>query len=148
MFRLALLLAATLPVVVVHAPRADLTLEVARTEAQREYGLMNRVTIAPHTGMIFVFERDEPVEFWMKDTLVPLDMIFVAADGTVRRVYASVAVVKPSLPDGKIPREPGAGKYVIELRSGEAALDGIVTGTKLDLRGVPAGAPDDPTTGP
>ena len=124
MFNLAAILALTLPAVVVHAPHADLTLEVAHTEAQREYGLMNRAAIPPHTGMIFVFDHDEPVEFWMKDTLVPLDMIFVAADGTVRRVYANVAVVKPDLPDAEIPREPGTGKYVIELRSGEAAADG------------------------
>lgn len=148
MFNLAATLAFTLPAVIVHAPHADLTLEVARTESQREYGLMNRATIPSHTGMIFVFGSDEPVAFWMKDTLVPLDMIFVAADGTVRRIYANVAVVKPSLPDADIPREPGTAKYVIELRSGEAAADGIVTGMKLDLHGVPAGAPDDPTTGP
>ncbi len=54
----AAVLALTLPVVTVHAPRADLTLEVARTEAQRETGLMNRTALPPHTGMIFVFERD------------------------------------------------------------------------------------------
>ncbi len=89
-----MVLALLLPTVVVHAPRADLTLEVARTEAQREHGLMDRTAIAPHTGMIFVFERRRrPSNFWMKDTLVPLDMIFIAADGTVRRVFANVPVV-------------------------------------------------------
>ena len=51
------MLAAALPTIVVQAPHADLTLEVARTEAQREYGLMNRKPVPPHTGMIFVFER-------------------------------------------------------------------------------------------
>ncbi len=60
---------------------------------QREQGLMDRTYVPEHTGMIFVFDGDAPVEFWMKDTLVPLDMIFVAADGTVRRVYANVPVV-------------------------------------------------------
>ena len=51
----------------------------------------------------------------MKDTLVPLDMIFVAADGAVRRVYANVPVVARSLDDDAIPRESGDAKYVIEL---------------------------------
>jgi len=136
-FRIAALLAIILPTVVMRAPRADLTLEVARTEPERERGLMNRATLPPHTGMIFVFDRDAPVEFWMKDTLVPLDMVFVAADGTVRRVFAGVKVVSPSLPDESIPREGGEAKYVIELPAGEAARDGINTGVKLDMRDVP-----------
>jgi uncharacterized protein len=132
-----LVLALSLATVVVHAPRADLTLEVARTEAQREHGLMDRTTIAPHTGMIFVFERDEPVAFWMKDTLVPLDMVFIGADGTVRQIFANVSVVPRSLSDDEIPREAAQAKYVIELAAGEAARDGIVDGVKLDLHGVP-----------
>jgi uncharacterized membrane protein (UPF0127 family) len=86
------ILAAALSTVVVHAPKADLTLEVARTEAQREYGLMNRTSLAPHTGMIFVFPGDGPIDFWMKDTLIPLDMVFIAADGTVRKIYHRVPV--------------------------------------------------------
>jgi uncharacterized protein len=134
------LLALTLPTVVVHAPRADLTLEVARTEAQREHGLMNREALATRAGMIFVFERDEHVDFWMKDTLLPLDMIFIGADGTVRRIYSNVEIVAPTLPDDQIPREGGDAKYVIELNAGEAARDGIGQGVKLDLRDVPPAA--------
>jgi uncharacterized protein len=125
-----------LATVLVHAPKADLTLEAARTPAQQEHGLMDRRYVAPHTGMIFVFERDEPVDFWMKNTLVPLDMIFVAADGTVRRVFADVPVVEPTLPDDRIPREGSQAKYVIELPAGEASKDGIAAGVKLDLHGV------------
>jgi uncharacterized membrane protein (UPF0127 family) len=137
MYNSMLQLVAALATIVVHAPHADLTLEVARTDSQREQGLMNRSQVAPHTGMIFVFDGDGAVAFWMKNTLVPLDMIFVGADGSVRRVFSQVAVVSPALPDGAIPREAGEGKFVIELPSGEAALDGIVAGLKLDLRSVP-----------
>jgi len=136
-FSLASLLAAALQLVVVHAPHADLSLEVARTQSQREYGLMNRTHLSPHTGMIFVFDGDGQIAFWMKDTLVPLDMVFIGADGKVRRVFANVAVVSRTLPDQDIPREAGAAKYVIELPAGEAAKDGIVPGTTLDLHGVP-----------
>jgi len=135
---LAAILALGLPTVVVHAPKADLTLEVARTDAQRERGLMNRTDIAPHTGMIFVFERDEFVSFWMKNTLVPLDMIFAGSDGTVRRVYANVPVLHPQPSDAQIPLEGAQAKYVIELHAGEAAKDGIADGVKIDLQGVPA----------
>jgi uncharacterized protein len=124
-----------LPTITVHAPRADLTLEVARTPAQREHGLMDRTAVPAHTGMLFVFPSDGPLQFWMKRTLVPLDMIFIGADGTVRQVSANVAVVSPTLPDAQIPREAGSGAYVIELAAGEAAKDGIVPGLKLDLQG-------------
>lgn len=134
------LLAATLAAVVVHAPKADLRLDVARTDAQREYGLMNRKSLPSHTGMIFVFPQDDNVAFWMKDTLVPLDMVFVGADGTVRLVDANVPTVPPSLPDAQIPLERGAAKYVIELPAGEASLDGIVTGVRLNLADVPGAA--------
>jgi uncharacterized protein len=120
-----------LPVVVVHAPKADLHLEVARTDPEMERGLMYRTAIAPHTGMLFVFQTDAPVEFWMKNTLVPLDMIFIAADGTVRKIYAGVPAPAPNVPDEKIPREPGVAKYVIELGAGEAQRDGIVRGVRL-----------------
>lgn len=140
MFRIVLFAVAvvTLPSVVVHAPRANLSLEVARTEPQRERGLMYRTSVAPHTGMIFVFDRDDTVAFWMKNTLVPLDMIFVAADGTVRRVFADVPVVARTLPDEKIPFERARGKYVIELGAGEAVRDGVAAGVTLDLHGVPS----------
>jgi uncharacterized protein len=137
MFKVAVLttvVASALATIVVHAPKADLTLEVARTESQREHGLMDRRVVSPHTGMLFVFERDESIDFWMKDTLVPLDMIFVAADGTVRRVFSNVRVVAPTLPDEQIPREGAQAKYVIELAAGEASADGIAAGVKLDLR--------------
>jgi uncharacterized membrane protein (UPF0127 family) len=140
MFKIAVvttMLASALATIVVPAPKANLTLEVARTEAAREHGLMDRRVVSPHTGMLFVFERDEQVDFWMKDTLVPLDMIFIAADGTVRRVFSNVAVVAPALPDEQIPREGAQAKYVIELAAGEASADGIVAGVKLDLRAAP-----------
>ena len=122
-----------LPVVVVRAPNADLRLEVARTPADQERGLMNRAAIAPHSGMLFVFAQDGAVEFWMKNTLVPLDMIFIGADGAVRKIYANVPAAPPSLSDERIPREPGVAKFVIELNAGEAARDGITEGSHLTI---------------
>ncbi|HEX8806794.1 MAG TPA: DUF2079 domain-containing protein [Candidatus Aquilonibacter sp.] len=120
-----------LPAMTVHAPKATLTLQVAMTEDQRETGLMSVTHLPEHTGMVFVFDDDAPVMFWMKDTLVPLDMVFVGADGTVRSVAANVPVVAETTPDDQIPRRSGTGKFVIELPAGEAQKDGIVAGTKL-----------------
>ena len=132
----ALLLAATLnvqhlPAVTVHAPKAALTLQVAKTESQRELGLMNVTSLPRHTGMVFVFDQDAQVEFWMKNTLVPLDMVFVGADGRVRAVAPNVPSTKPDTPDEKIPRRSGTAKYVLELPAGEAAKDGITSGVAL-----------------
>lgn len=120
-----------LPTVTVAAPNAVLTLQIARTEVQRERGLMAYASLPPHTGMVFVFDRDGDVGFWMKDTLIPLDMIFVGNDGVVRSVDADVPVVSPHLPDLQIPIEQGTARYVIELPAGEAATDGIAAGVLL-----------------
>lgn len=136
MFRYLAAIVATLATTVVHAPKANLTLEIARTEAQLERGLMFRQSLPPHSGMIFVFERDEQIAFWMKNTLIPLDMVFIASDGTVRRVFANVPVVPTSTPEDRIPQEQSQARYVIELPAGEAAGDGIAAGVKLDLHGV------------
>ena len=136
MFRYLAAIVAMLATTVVHAPKATLTLEIARTEAQRERGLMFRRSLPPHTGMIFLFERDEQIGFWMKNTLIPLDMVFIASDGTVRRVFANVAVVPANTPDDRIPQEQSQARYVIELPAGEAAGDGIAAGVKLDLHGI------------
>jgi hypothetical protein len=117
-----------LAVTTVQAPKAQLRLQVASTAPQRERGLMGVTHLNAHTGMLFVFEQDAQVAFWMKDTLIPLDMVFVGADGVVRRVYAKVPVVPLSLPDTQIPLEQGKAKYVIELPSGEAEADGLKAG--------------------
>jgi len=125
----------SLAAIAVRAPKALLHLQVARTEPQRERGLMSVTHLPAHTGMIFVFDGDGPVAFWMKDTLIPLDMIFVAPDGTVRRVYAGVPVVPADMADDRIPRETGDAKYVIELPAHEAVADGLSAGVRL--KGLP-----------
>ena len=122
----------SLVTIALQAPRTELRVQVARTEAQRERGLMSVHHLAPHTGMLFVFDADAPVAFWMKDTLIPLDMVFVAPDGTVRKIFARVPVVSPHLADMDIPLEEGKAKFVIELPSGEAAQDGLRAGTRVE----------------
>ena len=88
----------------------------------------------PQTGMIFVFRGgDYEHDFWMKNTLIPLDMVWVLADGVVTTVAAHVPATTVDTHDAKIQHRSGKGSYVIELAAGEAARDGIKPGVRLDL---------------
>src|SRR5205823_3398583 len=121
----------TLQAIWLTAPHAKLRVQVTRTEPQRERGLMGVHKLSAHTGMLFVFDTDAPIEFWMKDTLLPLDMVFIGKDGFVRTVFANVPVVPVDTPDSQIPRRDGIAKYVLELPAGEAARDGFWYGVRI-----------------
>ena len=95
---------------------------------------MYRTALGRHTGMIFVFDRDQPVNFWMKNTLIPLDMVFIAADGRVRTVAANVPASTTKTPEDEIARRAGSAKYVLELGAGEASLDGLTPGNVATVR--------------
>lgn len=127
------------PAITVHAPKATLRLEVADTEKKRENGMMLRRSVPAHTGMVFVFDADSIVGFWMKNTLVPLDMVFIGSDGSVRAVYSRVPASTLQTPDAKVARRDGEAKFVFELAAGEAALDGLVAGAHvIGLQGLRA----------
>lgn len=120
--------------VTVPAPRAPLELVPVTTTAARERGLMCVVRIPPDRGMLFVFTPPERMQgFWMKNTLVALDMVFVRSDGTVSDVAAGVPPTPNGTPDDAVARRGGVGQFVIELAGGQAARHGIVPGTKLAL---------------
>lgn len=122
----------------VSAPKATLVLRVASTFDARAYGLMCVRSLPANGGMLFVFSGgDRPQSFWMKDTLVPLDMVFVAKGGRVTSVASHVPATTVETPDERIPRREGVGSYVIELAAGEAARAGITAGTHLVLPAIP-----------
>jgi uncharacterized membrane protein (UPF0127 family) len=122
----------------VRAPNETLELRIADTVARREYGLMCVRSLPARTGMIFVFnDGDNYRDFWMKNTLIPLDMVWVSKNGRVNDVRANVPSTKVTTPDEKIPHRSGTGTYVIELAAGEAARAGIKPGTTLDVGDVP-----------
>lgn len=121
------------------APRAQLRLAVVATEPLREQGLMHVPTVPANEGMLFAFaDGDKEREFWMKNTITPLDMIWVKANGVVSMVTPNVPATAPGTPDDKVARRAGVGTYVIELRAGAAARSGIAPGVKLVIPTVEA----------
>lgn len=123
----------------IRTSHAVLRLAVAATDAQREHGLMNVRFVPPGQGMIFVFPGgDELRGFWMKDTITPLDMVFVQSDGTISAVSVNVPATPPKTPDDKVARRQGLGKYVIELGAGAAGQLGLLPGSVLAIPPVAA----------
>ena len=117
----------TVPLVIETASGAHrLTVEVAETPEQRERGLMYRETMAADAGMIFDYHEDKQIAMWMKNTILPLDMVFISADGTV------FDVVKGAVPHS-LDLIPSGGKVraVLELNAGIVDALGIRRGDKV-----------------
>ena len=102
--------------------------EVAQSPAQREIGLMHRKTMGPNEGMLFVFEQAAPQCFWMKNTLLPLSIAFLADDGTV----VNIEDMKPQSLDSHCAKEPV--RFALEMNQGWFAKRGIKPGSKLSGR--------------
>ena len=100
--------------------------EIARTPQEQALGLMNRQTLGPDRGMIFPYEPAQPVAFWMKNTLIPLDMIFIRPDGTIGSIAANtVPLSLEPVPSG----EPV--EAVLEIAGGRSAELGLSAGDKV-----------------
>lgn len=105
---------------------ASFSLEVVSTPPLRAQGLMFRRDLAVDSGMIFVFPGMAPRSFWMKDTYIPLDMIFLNDSLEVVSILANVPILNTQ------PRLSGVpAQYVVELKAGTAKSAGIVVGSKL-----------------
>ncbi|MDR7124836.1 DUF192 domain-containing protein [Pseudotabrizicola sp. 4114] len=106
--------------------QARFAVEVADTDATRSRGLMFRETLPRSAGMLFVYESPRRASFWMKNTLIPLDMIFADTTGRVTKVHANAK------PQDTTPIDGGAGvKLVLEINGGLAARLGIVPGAEM-----------------
>ncbi len=100
------------PHIVLSAAGQQLSVEVARTEAERAHGLMGRRDLGPRDGMIFVFDRDDHLTFWMKDTPTPLSIAFVSAEGKV----LEITDMEPF--SEKIIRSRLSARFALEMRQG------------------------------
>lgn len=112
---------------------ASLRIEYATTEAARERGLGGRASIPQDYGMLFVFPRDDYYGFWMKDTLIPLDMFWLDNKGQVISIAQDVAT--STYPDVFYPSAPA--RYVLETAAGFARAHAVATGTPLLLKNFP-----------
>ena len=108
--------------------------EIVDTPAEREIGLMNRESLNEDAGMLFIFESMGYYPFWMKDTLIPLDMIWIDSSGKVVYVYEN------ALPCESDPCEvmspSGDALYVLEVNGGIASEKGIIVGMQTEFIGI------------
>lgn len=118
-----------LPRVKLSAGMHQIDAQVASTPDQRATGLMHRKEMPQHEGMLFVFEQASQQCFWMKNTLLPLSIAFLADDGTI----VNVEEMKPQTLDSHCSAKPV--RYVLEMNTGWFAKKGVKPGAKL------AGAP-------
>ncbi len=105
--------------------------EIADSAAEQSYGLMNRTDLDGNTGMLFVFDYDAPHTFWMKNTLIPLDMIWINKEGQVVYVYENAQPCGDSICNSIIPK--GIARYVLEINGGEVQKLGIKKGDSIAM---------------
>jgi uncharacterized membrane protein (UPF0127 family) len=107
-------------------------IELATDNTQREQGLMYRQTMAPDAGMLFIYERPQPVAMWMENTYIPLDMLFIAADGHI------VNIRQRAVPHSQENiASAGPVLEVLELNGGTVSRLNIKVGDKVTAPGLP-----------
>lgn len=116
----------------------EIAVEIADTEAERAQGLMFRRDLPSGQGMLFIYESPQPVEFWMRNTLIALDMIFIDARGKVRHVHPMAQPLDETGIPGAAPGDAAPERLmVLEVRGGDAARLGIVPGMALSHPALP-----------
>ena len=115
----------------------QVSVEVVDTPSTRQTGLMNRAQLAEDAGMLFLVPKESVLTFWMKDTLIALDMIFIRADMSVAGIVENAAPMTTTTRSVN-----AAAQFVLEVNGGFAARHGIVAGSRVRFENVPA-APKD-----
>jgi len=126
--------AAPMPKVHLSAPQGDIAVEVeiVSTSAQIERGLMYREHLPPDQGMLFLMKEEKNWPFWMRNTLIPLDIIYIAHDMTI------TGIVENAEPRTETLRDVGRPSlFVLEVNGGFSAAHKIAAGTKVQFEGVP-----------
>ncbi len=109
-------------------------LELATTPEERRRGLSNRTSLPADAGMLFVYEEERVLSFWMKDTLIPLDIVFI--DWERRIVDIQTMVPEPDVGMGDLTVYPSAepAMYALEVNAGVAAELGLTVGMVVGFR--------------
>ena len=118
--------AAGLPPVALTINGHKLTAEVAATPEQRAVGLMNRFSLRPDNGMLFVFERPEPLSFWMKNTFIPLSIAFLDDQGRILNIEDMAPQTETTH------WSKGPGLYALEMRKGWFAEREVKAGDRVE----------------
>jgi uncharacterized membrane protein (UPF0127 family) len=118
-----------LPTVVLRAGSATVVAELARSPEEQATGLMFRKTLADGRGMLFVYGDDRRLSFWMKNTLVPLSIAYLAADGTIREIHD---MEPESL---KAVSSTRSVRYALEVPQGWFDRAGLAVGDRFDIPG-------------
>jgi uncharacterized membrane protein (UPF0127 family) len=105
------------------------SVEVARTEEQKRVGLMNRESIGDREGMIFVYESDQHLSFWMKNTTIPLTLAFLSKDGTILQIEELKPLSLRSVMSDR------AARFALELPAGVLEELGVEAGDRVQLPG-------------
>ncbi|HLI17328.1 MAG TPA: DUF192 domain-containing protein [Rhodanobacteraceae bacterium] len=113
------------------------SVEIAATPAAREHGLMDRTSMPADHGMLFLFPDFEPRTFWMKNTLIPLDILFFDADRRLVTIQADAQPCKAN--PCKLYPSNAPARYVLELNAGAAAKLGLHKGDVITFSNVPSG---------
>jgi uncharacterized protein len=114
---------------VIHSEGGDhaFTVEVVDTAESRARGLMYRTELADDAGMLFDFKEVRPVSFWMRNTYIPLDMIFIEADGTILNIHENARPHDPtSIPSA------GPVQFVLEIPGGRSRELGLAAGDTVE----------------
>jgi uncharacterized membrane protein (UPF0127 family) len=111
------------------------TIELANTPAERALGLMYRRALPADAGMLFLYDKPQPLTMWMRNTFIPLDMVFIGVDGKVHRIESRTEPFSTQLISSE-----GAVQGVLELNAGTAANIGLKAGDEVVYPGL-NGAP-------
>jgi hypothetical protein len=114
----------------------NVRVEIADDEAERRQGLMYRKQLDPDAGMLFLFEAPQHLTFWMHNTYVPLDMIFIEPSLRILGVVENAEPLTDSSRD-----VPGNSQYVLEVNAGFSRANGLTAGTLVRFEGVDGASP-------
>ena len=118
--------AAGLPTVALTINGHKVTAEIAATPGERATGLMNRFSLRPDNGMLFIFERPEPLSFWMKNTFIPLSIAFLDTDGRILNIEDMAPQTETTH------WSKGPALYALEMRKGWFMERGVKPGDRVD----------------
>ena len=123
-----------LPVAAVILPGGHkLAVEIVSSPKQQQKGLMFRSVVPPDTGMLFVYDKTDYQQIWMKNVPFSLDVVFMDENRKITQIERNIPGSTPDTPDDKIQRANGRGKYIIELAGGEAERLKLKKGMTLNF---------------